>query len=199
MSYYSNAIGGVLIALTISGHIFASPAQAVPLVTYNWTTASEGFGSHVSEPSSASFQVPLSDVLNGAIPQSDISNIQLVYPGLMFNSAVTSTVGNDFSAFVDRTTGAFIFHDVGQGLAVIAFAGTNIFNISTFLSITVDNPSQSVTGERPPETTVATPPTLACGLRGRRNQDQRPRPLGDRQGVPVRFTGPAARARLDKC
>jgi hypothetical protein len=143
---FSNTIGGILIALTISGPILASPAQAVPLVTYSWTTTNEGFGSHVSEPSSASFEAPLSDVLNGVIPQSDISNILLVYPGLTFNSAVTSSVGNDFSAFVNPTTGAFVFHDVGQGLAVIAFAGTDIFNITTFLSITVDNPSQSLTG-----------------------------------------------------
>ena len=47
-----------------------------------------GFGLHVSAPSSASFQVPLSDVLNEVIPQFDITNIQLTYPGLTFDSAV---------------------------------------------------------------------------------------------------------------
>jgi hypothetical protein len=143
----SNSTGRmILLALTISGATFASSAQAVPLVTYSWTTTSEGFGPHVSAPSSASFEVPLSDVLNGAIPQSDISNIQLFYPGLTFDSAVTSSVGNDFSAFVDHTTGAFIFHDADQGLAVIAFAGTDINNATTFLSITVDNPNQGFNG-----------------------------------------------------
>ena len=69
---FSNTIGRILIALTISGTIFASPAQALPLVTYSWTTTSEGYGGNVSEPSSASFQAPLSDVLNGVIPQFDI-------------------------------------------------------------------------------------------------------------------------------
>jgi hypothetical protein len=145
--FASNLIGRIsLLALTISGAIFASSAQAVPLVTYSWTTTSEGFGFNVSEPSSATFEVPLSDVLNGVIPQFDISNIQLAYPGLTFNSAVTSSVGFDFSAFVDPTTGAFIFHDAGQGLAVIAFAGTDINSATTFLSILVGNPNQNFNG-----------------------------------------------------
>jgi hypothetical protein len=137
---FSKTIGTILIALTISGPIFALPAQADPVVTYSWTTTSKGVGSHVSAPSSATFDVPLSDVLNGIIPQFDISNIQLFYPGLTFNSAVTSSGGFDFSAFVNPVTGAFIYHDAGQGLAVIAFAGTDINNATTFLSITVDNP-----------------------------------------------------------
>jgi hypothetical protein len=136
----------ILIALTVSGAIFTSSAQAVPLVTYEWTTTSEGFGLHISAPSSATFQVPLSDVLNGVIPQFDITNIQLTYPGLTFDSAVASSIGFDFSASVDPTTGAFIFHDIGQGLAVIAFAGTDINSATTFLSITVDNPNQNLTG-----------------------------------------------------
>src|SRR5262249_31228155 len=38
------------------------------------------------------------------------------------------------------------FQDVFQGLAVIAFAGTDINNATTFLSITVDNPNASFTG-----------------------------------------------------
>ena len=85
-------------------------------------------------------------MLNGVIPQFDISNIQLAYPGLTFNSAVASSIGFDFSAFVDCTTGAFIYHDVGQGLAVIAFAVTDINSAVTFLSITVDNPNPNFTG-----------------------------------------------------
>lgn len=118
--------------------LVAEPAQADPMVTYTWTTTSEGFGFQVHEPTSATFEVPLSDVLNGVIPQSDITDIQLTYPGLTFDSAAASSDGFDFSAFVDPTTGAFIFHDFGQGLGVIAFAGTDINNATTFLSITVD-------------------------------------------------------------
>jgi hypothetical protein len=143
---FSKTVGKILVALTILGPILASPAQAVSLVTYTWTTTSEGFGPHVSAPSSASFDVPLSDVLNGVIPQSDISNIQLFYPGLTFNNAAASSVGFDFSAFVDPVTGAFIYHDVGQGLAVIAFAGNDINNATTFLSITIDNPNPGFNG-----------------------------------------------------
>jgi hypothetical protein len=135
MTIKSALAGAAFAAATI----FSVQAQADPLVTYTWTTTSEGFGPVVGEPSSATFQVPLSDVLSGVISQFDITNIQLAYPGLTFNSAVTSSVGNDFSAFVNPVTGAFIFNDAGQGLAVIAFAGTDINNATTFLSITVDN------------------------------------------------------------
>jgi len=136
----SRSIGKALTALTAVGAIWASQAQAVPLVTYSWTTTSQGFGPHVSQPSSATFQVPLSDVQDGVIPQSDITNIQFAYPGLTFNNTATSSIGIDFSAFVDPVTGAFVFHDVGQGLAAIAFAGTDINTTTTFLSITIDNP-----------------------------------------------------------
>lgn len=138
--FFSKAIGTIFVALTIVGPIFVSPAQAVPMVTYSWTTTSQGFGPHVGQPTSATFEVPLSDVLNGVIPQIDISNIQLSYPGLTFNSTATGTSGCcDFSAFVNPVTGAFIFKDIGQGLSVEAFAGTDINSATTFLSITVDN------------------------------------------------------------
>ena len=130
----------VFAGLAMSAAFFGTPAQAAPMVTYTWTTTSEGFGPHVSAPSSATFEAPLSDVLAGVIPQSDISNIELTYPGLSFDSAVTSSIGLDFAAFVDPTTGAFVFQDDTQGLAVIAFAGTYINAATTFLSITVDNP-----------------------------------------------------------
>ncbi len=120
--------------------LLASPGRAAPMVTYSWTTTAEGYGPHVSAPSSATFEAPLSDVLNGVIPQFDITDIQLFYPELSFDTAVTSSIGFDFSAYVDPTTGAFVYHDANQGLAVIAFAGTDINNATTFLSITVDNP-----------------------------------------------------------
>ena len=135
---FSKTFGTTLIALTISGAIFAPPAQADAMVTYSWTTTSEGFGSTLGEPSSATFQVPLSDVQAGVIPQLDITNIQLAYPGLTFNGALPSSIGLDNEAFVNPVTGAFIYHDADQGLAVFAFA-PDIFTYNTFLSITVDN------------------------------------------------------------
>jgi hypothetical protein len=142
---FPNAIGRALITLAVSGPIFALPAQAVPLVTYSWTTTSEGFGLHVDKPSSASFQVPLSDVLAGVIPQIDITNIQLTYPGLTLNAgALPSSIGLDNSAFVNPATGAFIFHDNNQGLAVVAYGGF-LFS-DTFLSILVDNPNAALNG-----------------------------------------------------
>jgi hypothetical protein len=130
----------VFATLTMSAALFGTAAEAAPMVTYTWTTTSEGFGSHVSAPSSATFDVPLSDVLAGVIPQFDISNVELTYPGLSFDSAVASSGGLDAAAYVDPTTGNFIFHSNAQGLAVIAFAGTDINAATTFLSITVDNP-----------------------------------------------------------
>jgi hypothetical protein len=143
--FYSQPFGKILIALIISCPIFASPARAVPLVTYSWTTTSQGFGPHVDQPTSATFQVPLSDVLAGVVPQFDISNIQLTYPGLSLGAgALASSLGSDFSAFVDPATGAFIFHDNFQGLAVVAYGGF-LFS-DTFLAITVDNPNQNFTG-----------------------------------------------------
>ena len=138
----SRSIATTLTALTLGG-ILASQARAVPLVTYSWTTTSEGFGPHVSQPSSATFQVPLSDVQSGTVPFSDVTNIQFAYPGLTFNSTATSSIGFDFSAFVDPVSGAFVFHDTGQGLAAIAFAGTDINTANTFLSMTIDNPVSS--------------------------------------------------------
>ena len=129
-----------ILALAMSAALVGSQSQAAPMVTYSWTTTSQGFGSHLSEPSSATFEVPLSDVMAGVIPQLDITNIDLAYPGLTFDSAVASSIGFDFAAFVDPATGAFIFQSNDQGLAVIAFAGTDINAATTFLSITVDNP-----------------------------------------------------------
>jgi hypothetical protein len=133
-------------AAFVAATIFSVQAQADPMVTYSWTTTSEGFGLHIGEPTTASFQVPLSDVLAGKISQFDITNIQLTYPGLTFNSVVTSSDGFDFAAFVNPVTGAFIFHDAGQGLGVIAFAGTDINSATTFLSITIDNEGFSNSG-----------------------------------------------------
>lgn len=130
--------GLLSITATLLAAFFVAPAQAAPMVTYTWTTTSQGYGPHVSQPSSATFEVPLSDVLAGVIPQWDITDVQLSYPGLTFNSSTASSGGLDFAAYVDPATGAFIYHDAGQGLAVIAFAGTDINNATTFLSITLD-------------------------------------------------------------
>jgi hypothetical protein len=108
------------------------------MVTYSWTTTNQGFGPHLGQPSTATFQVPLADVQNGVIPQFDITNIQLAYPGLNLNFPVASSIGFDAAAFVDPVTGAFIYHDPDQGLAVISFDINDPF-FSTFLSITVDS------------------------------------------------------------
>ena len=127
MTNQSRSTGQALTALTLAGALLASQAAAGPLVTYSWTTTSQGFGSHVSQPSSATFQAPLTDVQSGVIPFSDITNIQF-------------SIGFDFAAYVNPSTRAFVFHDANQGLAAIAFFGTDINTTTTFLSITVDNP-----------------------------------------------------------
>jgi hypothetical protein len=124
--------------LSLLGAFFAaaSPASA-QLVTYSWTTTSPGFGTHVSQPTTATFQVALSAVLSGQINYSDITNIQLAYPGLTFDSFTATSNGLDNAAFVNPVTGAFIFHDVNQGLGVVGYQG-GLFS-STFLSITIDS------------------------------------------------------------
>jgi hypothetical protein len=134
----STMIGKSLFGLTISAPLlFSGLAHAAgPMVTYTWTTTSEGFGTHVSAPTSATFEVPLSDVLSGVIDQGDITDIQLTYPGLTFDTSAPSSVGLDAQAFVNPATGDFIFHDVNQGLAVIAYQANDP---NTFLSITVDS------------------------------------------------------------
>ena len=140
-------VGKSLLGLaTAAPLLFSGLAHAGPMVTFTWTTTSEGFGPHVSEPTSATFEAPLSDVLSGVIKQGDITDIQLTYPGLTFDTSVASSVGLDAEAFVDPTNGAFIFHDVDQGLAVIAYQANDP---NTFLSITVDSLAA------PPSTTVA--------------------------------------------
>jgi hypothetical protein len=131
----------VAAVLALAGPMLMAGAACAdtPLVTYTWTTTSEGFGPIVGEPSSASFQVPLSDVLGGFIPEFDVTNIQLTYPGIAFDTSEVSIIGFDFGAFVDPTTGAFVFHDDQQGFAVIALDSTDP-DFSTFLSILADNP-----------------------------------------------------------
>lgn len=137
----------VVFVSIIAGMFFASTAEASPVVTYTWTTTSQGYGPHVDQPSSATFDVPMSDVLAGVIPYFDISNIQLTYPGLTFNNTTQTSSGCcDFAAYVNPVTGAFIYKDTGQGLGVIAFAGTDINSATTFLSITVDLPNGAFNG-----------------------------------------------------
>ena len=41
---FPKTIGKILTALTIAGPVFVSAAQADAMVTYSWTTTSEGFG-----------------------------------------------------------------------------------------------------------------------------------------------------------
>ena len=139
--------GLVAAAVLACSAVVSIPAQAEPMVTYTWTTTSEGYGPNVSAPSSASFEVPLSAVLSGVIAQSDITDIQLAYPGLTFNNALPSSGGLDASAYVNPTTGAFVYHDSGQGLSVFAFAGNDINNANTWLSITVDAVAHTPSGQ----------------------------------------------------
>jgi len=122
-------------AIACAAPVYAAQAQQV---TYTWTTTSQGFGTHVSAPTTATFQVPLSAVLSGQINYTDISNIQLAYPGLTFDSFTATSNGLDNAAYVDPTTGAFIFHDLNEGLGVVGYQGGLFSN--TFLSITIDSP-----------------------------------------------------------
>lgn len=126
-------------ALAIAGLASISAAQAVPMVTYSWTTTSQGFGSHVDQPSLATFDVPLSDVLAGLIPMFDVTNIQVSYPGITLNTFTVSGTGFDFAAYVNPANGQFIFHDNQQGFAIFAYDSSDP-TFSTFVSILADNP-----------------------------------------------------------
>lgn len=133
-------IGKLLIALILLGPIFASSAHAdpIPMVTYSWTTTNDFNG---PEPTSATFQAPLSDVQAGKIPTLDITNIQIAYPGLTLDGGTAaSNGGSDFGAYVNPTTGALIYHDSQQGLAVVSYGtypnGTT--DTTTYVSISVD-------------------------------------------------------------
>ena len=126
--------------LLIAALCFIAPAGAAQatagIVTYVWTTTSQGFGLHVDQPTTASFDVPLDAMLSGKILYSDISNIQLSYPGLTLTSFTPTSIGLDFAAYVDPFTGEPIFHDPDQGLGVVGYQG-GLFSDS-FLSITFD-------------------------------------------------------------
>ena len=124
----------------------AGAAQAITgIVTYEWTTTSQGFGPHVDQPTTASFDVPLTAMLSGKILYSDISNIHLAYPGLALTDFTPTSVGLDFAAYVDPITGAPIFHDPDQGLGVVGYQG-GLFS-DTFLSITFDAMGYSSGGQ----------------------------------------------------
>ncbi len=140
----STTVAKSLVAVS-APFLFSGLAHAAnPMVTYTWTTTSEGFGTNIGEPTTATFEVPLSDVVNGIINEGDITDIQLAYPGLTFDTFEPSSVGLDAEAFVNPTTGAFIYHDVNQGLAVFASQANNP---NTFLSITVDSLASTPSGQ----------------------------------------------------
>lgn len=136
-------ISRLLFALVAVSAAAATPAAAAPTVTYTWTTTNAGVGTHVASPT-ATFDVPLTAVLAGVINYSDISNIHMTYNGLAFDAYTQSSIGLDNKAFVNSITGAFIYHDKDQGLAVVGYQG-GLFSDS-FLSITVDNPNKTFTG-----------------------------------------------------
>ncbi|HEX2815412.1 MAG TPA: hypothetical protein VHN39_03400, partial [Phenylobacterium sp.] len=136
---FLNRAALVAVGLALAAPVLmAGSAKAVPMVTYSWTTTSQGFGPHVDQPTSATFQVALSAVQTGTISFFDITNIQLTYPGLTFDTFETSSIGFDNAVFVNPLTGALVFHDADEGLAVIGVDSSDP-NFSTFLSILVDN------------------------------------------------------------
>jgi hypothetical protein len=112
-----------------------SASSRAEFVTYTWTTTSQGFGSTLGQPTSASFQVALSAIQTGRINLSDITNIQLAYPGLTFNAFTASSGGLDNATFVNPVTGELIYQSPDQGLSVIGYQG-GLFSDS-FLSITI--------------------------------------------------------------
>lgn len=132
--FHRYALLGLASAIALAAA--ATPASA-QMVTYNWTTTSQGYGSNLGQPTSASFQVALSAVQTGKINYGDITNIQMTYPGLTFNAFTATSGGLDNATFVNPLTGALIYHDVDQGLGVVAYQG-GLFSDS-FLSITIGN------------------------------------------------------------
>ena len=132
------SIGSILLAIVATGTFAAAPAAAdpIPVVTYSWTTTNAGFGNHVASPT-ASFDVPLTSVLAGVINYLDITNIHMTYDGLAFDAYTPTSIGLDNQAFVNTTTGAFIYHDADQGLGVVGYQG-GLFS-GSFLSITIGN------------------------------------------------------------
>lgn len=120
--------------------VCASQAQAAPYYSYSWTTTKQGYGSHVGQPSSASFDVAASVIQTGKIGYSDIYNVQMAYPGLSFDNTTVTSNGLDAAVYVDPATGALKVLDSNQGLGVISYAGASINDATTFLSITVGTP-----------------------------------------------------------
>lgn len=129
-----------LLSSTIITLLCAGAAWAAPVYTYSWTTTSQGFGPHVDQPTYATFDVAASVVQTGTIGYNDITNIQMAYPGLAFDNTAVSSIGWTFSVPVDPVTGALQYQNPGQGLAVVAYAGDSINDMTTFLSITVGSP-----------------------------------------------------------
>lgn len=121
-----------------AGLVTTQAGAAEPVVTYSWVTTSQGYGPHVDQPSTATFDVALSVVKSGVIGYNDISNIHFAYPGLSFDNTAVSILGMDFAAYVDKTTGALRYVDNQQGLGIMAYAGASINDATTFLSITFD-------------------------------------------------------------
>jgi hypothetical protein len=125
-------------ALLIAFGLAAATAPAhAQFVTYSWTTTSQGFGPKIGQPTLATFEVPLSAVQNGKINYGDITNIQLGYPGLIFDAFTPTSIGLDNAAYVNPLTGALIYGSADQGLGVVGYQG-GLFSDS-FLSITFGN------------------------------------------------------------
>jgi hypothetical protein len=125
-----------LVAALIGLAVSAGVARADGIVTYLWTTTNQGSGSHLDQPTIASFDIPLAVMLSGRILPSDVGNIQLAYPGLTLTSFTVAPVGPDFTAYVNPFTGELIFNNPGEGLRIEGYQGGPFGD--TFLSITFD-------------------------------------------------------------
>lgn len=125
----------LLVLFSVFAFGAAATSASAQLVTYSWTTTSQGFGNNLGQPTTATFQVALSKVQAGSFSSGDIQNINLAYPGLTFNAFTSSSNGLDNAAYVNPMTGALVFNNINQGLGVIGYQG-GLFSDS-FLAITI--------------------------------------------------------------
>jgi hypothetical protein len=133
----------LLVMVAVAAPAAANGPQGV--VTYVWTTTSQGSGTHVDQPTIASFDVPLAAMLTGTIRTSDISNIQLAYPGLSLTSFGATPMGVELAAYVDPTSGMPLYLSGEQGLRIAGYQGA--IGGDSFLSITFDAPAFAPDGQ----------------------------------------------------
>lgn len=125
----------ILLFFSVFAFGAAAASASAQLVTYSWTTTSQGFGLNLGQPTTATFQVALSKVQAGSFASGDIQNINLAYPGLSLTAFAPSSGGLDNAAYVNPVTGALVFNNINQGLGVVGYQG-GLFSDS-FLAITI--------------------------------------------------------------